>query len=230
MNLWKKLAFIGCASFLVLATVCRSDADTLNVSADTTWRAIGPLGELNGPPGINGVGGAWEAAHPGWNNSTAFDDSDAAGWTNVVAVTHPNPPITRYWVDGTDTVGASPAYFRKEFFLGGTPTAGSFYFGVDDDAQLYLNGTKLIDDSNGLATDFFGINALPHLVPGLNLIAIKAYDQQGAQAYLFDMNITFTPGPVVDPPGVPEPSTIAMASLGLAGLGLLAWRRRRRSR
>src|SRR5689334_15628379 len=79
------------------------------VPVDTSWRAIGPVGDLTGQ-GINNVGLAWEASHVGWNTLVGFDDSDAAGWTNAIAVVHPIAPFIRYWVDGTETVGSSPAY------------------------------------------------------------------------------------------------------------------------
>jgi hypothetical protein len=117
---------------------------------------------------------------------------------------HPNPPFIRYWVDGTETVGSSPAYFRKVFNIPGAPQSGSLDFNVDDDAKLYVNGHLVFDDSNSLATDFAGLNVSPYLNSGLNLIAVKAQDQQGAQSIQGQLNITY----------VPEPSAITLISIG----------------
>jgi hypothetical protein len=117
---------------------------------------------------------------------------------------HPNPPFIRYWVDGTETVGSSPAYFRKVFNIPGAPQSGSLDFNVDDDAKIYVNGHLVFDDANSLATDFAGLNVTPYLNSGLNLISVKAQDQQGAQSIQGQLNITY----------VPEPSTIVMVALG----------------
>jgi hypothetical protein len=167
---------------------------TTQIPVDTTWRAIGPVGDLTGQ-GINNVGLAWEAAHVGWNNNVAFDDSDAAGWKFAIAVAHPISPLTRYWVDGTDTIGSSPAYFRKVINIPGTPQSGSLDFLVDDDAKVYVNGNLVINDSDSLATDFSGINVGPYLNSGLNLIAVKAQDQQGARSINGQLTVTYVPEP-----------------------------------
>lgn len=186
----------------------------MNVPIDTNWRAIGPVGDLTGL-GIANVGLEWEAANPGWNSSLAFDDSDAAGWTNAILVVHPNPPTTRFWVDGTDVIGSSPAYFRRQFYIPGIPQDGAFDFDVDDDAQVFVNGTLVFNDDNGLATLVNDLGVTAQLRSGWNLMAIKAHDQQGAQSIAGQLDIAYI---------VPEP---ASGVIVVAGLLLLSSRRRR---
>ncbi len=186
-----------------------------SVYVNTSWRTIGPVGDLTGG-GINNVGLAWEAANPGWNSALMFDDSNSAGWSNAIEVVHPNPPFLRYWFDGTETVGSSPVYFRKEFEIEGDPISGLFSFTVDDDAQIYVNGVQVVNDSNGLATTVSGLDLLPYLTTGLNLIAVKAQDQQGGQGFAGNLQLVSN---------VPEPSGIVLAGLGVAAMALIHRRR-----
>jgi hypothetical protein len=209
-----KIAAMFCVLSLVLVSN-RATAESLNIQADTTWRGIGPVGDQTGG-NINTKGLAWEATHLGWNTSLGFNDSNAAGWTNIISVVHPQVPFIRFWVDGTDTIGSSPAYFRKEFLIEGTPTLGLLDFGVDDDAYVYVNGTQVFADSNGLYTSIDNINVSAFLVPGPNLIAIKAHDVQGAQSINLNLDVTFTPGPFP----VPEPSGIMLFLSGAVFVGV----------
>ena len=201
------LAATFVAVFIVTHIAEAAVTFSATVPVDTSWRAIGPVGDLTGQ-GLNNVGLAWEASHVGWNTLVGFDDSDAAGWKNAISVVHPNPPFTRFWVDGTETVGSSPAYFRKTFTISGTPQSSSLKFNVDDDAKIYINGHLVFDDSNSLASDFTGLNVTPYLNSGINLIAVKAQDQQGAQSIQGQLSITY----------VPEPSAILLAVVAFAAL------------
>jgi len=163
------------------------------------------------------VGLAWEASHVGWNTLVGFDDSDAAGWTNAISVVHPTEPFIRFWVDGTETAGSSPAYFRKVFNIPGSPTGGFLDFVVDDDAKLYVNGHLVIDDSNSLANFFTGVDVSQWLKSGVNLIAVKAQDQQGAQSISGQLNVTF----------VPEPGSATIAAAGLLAAACIRQKRTR---
>jgi hypothetical protein len=216
-SLMKRIAFLFVLAAAAFAGRGASAVtSSLNLPIDTSWRAIGPVGDLTGN-GIDNVGLAWEASHPGWNVPGAFDDSDAAGWGNAIAVIHPNQPFLRYWVDGTETVGSSPAYFRRQFTIPGVPLNGLLDFGVDDDAKVYVNGQLVFTDNNSLATSFDNLNVTAHLKSGLNLIAVKAQDQQGAQSISGQLDVTYM---------VPEPSSLAMGALAC----LLIRRRRTKSR
>ena len=175
-----------------VAPSAAAKAANSTVFVDTTWRAIGPVGDLTGQ-GINNVGLNWEASHVGWNNNVSFDDSDRAGWAYAIEVMHPNPPLLRYWADGTETIGTSPDYFRKVFGISGTPMSGLLDFNVDDDAQIYVNGKLVFNDANGLATAVDNLDVTAQLHTGLNLIAVKAQDQQGAQGIAGRLDIVSSP-------------------------------------
>ena len=205
MNRQLSSAAVFAAALVLNGATGAFAAFTATVPIDTTWRAIGPVGDLTGQ-GINNVGLAWETSHAGWNTLLAFDDSDSAGWKNAIAVVHPNAPFIRYWVDGTETVGSSPAYFRKVFNVPGTPQTGTLDFGVDDDAKIYINGQLVFSESDSLATAFTGLNITAYLTSGLNMIAVKAQDQQGAQSIDGQLNISY----------VPEPSALVLLSAAIA--------------
>lgn len=155
---------------------------------------------------------AWESSHVGWNSAFGFDDSDAAGWTNAIAVVHPNEPFIRYWVDGTETIGSSPAYFRKVFNIPGVPLDGGLDFGVDDDANIFVNGHLVFANADSLATSFTDGNVTPYLQSGLNLIAIKAQDQQGAQSIAGRLDVVYQ---------VPEPSALLLTITTVATMWLI---------
>jgi Ca2+-binding RTX toxin-like protein len=141
---------------------------------DTTWRAIGPLGNLEGNP-INSVGAPWEVAHPGWNSDLNFDDSAATGWSN--AILNDGFP-GNIWVNGNGEGGSTPAYFRLEFDIPAA-LAATLEGGVDDDAQVYINGSLVFDDHDGGAADFAALDVTAFLHAGRNLIAVKAHDSFG---------------------------------------------------
>jgi len=144
------------------------------IETDPSWRAIGPVGQLEGVP-INDVGLEWERVNRGWNSELAFDDSDAAGWRN--AILNDGEP-THIWVDGDGFGGSSPAYFRKTIDLSPAESAW-LHGGVDDDMQVYINGILILDDHDGSATGIPPINVTPFLHTGTNLIAVKAHDSFG---------------------------------------------------
>jgi len=169
----------------------------LIIEGDTTWRAIGPFGNLEGTP-IASVGEPWESDNVGWNFNLAFDDSNAAGWQNAII----NRPLCRdqggvsdcIWVDGNNSNGSSPSYYRKTFEIDGTVVAGSLGFSVDDDAQVYINGNLVLDDQSGHADGAQFIDVTPYLQNGTNLAAIKAHDSWGGgEAWTFELTVDIQP-------------------------------------
>ena len=185
--------------------VCVKTLNIESITTDTTWRGIGPEGNQEGTP-IASVGLAWEAANPGWNTSLTFDDTDAAGWKSCI--NNREPPYI--WVDGPYINGSSPSYYRKVFELSGTPTSGMLSSGVDDDAIIYINGQLAVSDTDGIPTESSLIDVTSLLVPGMNLIAVKAHDSSGNQESLkvtldieIPLEIFMTKGPGGRPKGEP---------------------------
>lgn len=202
---------IGVISVVVTASSVVSASSTI-VNTDTTWRAIGPVGNLEGSP-ITSVGLAWEAAHPGWNTFLGFDDTDAAGWTSCV-----NPlGESHIWVDGDGSTGSTPSYFRKSFELTLGPSPYFLNFAVDDDAFIYVNGQLVLSDTDGVYTDGT-INVASFLIDGMNLIAVKAHDSYGIYEFI-DLGIV---APDISP--IPVPGGLALAAIGAS---LVGWMRRR---
>ena len=171
---------------------------------DADWLAIAPEGNQEGRP-ITSVGAAFEAANPGWNTDLAYD---ASAWG----------PIRRQdahamWGPGVDT----PVYFRSTLTLDRPVEHAVVLFGVDDDLQVYINGSIVRDDRSGRASGYGPIDVAEYLVEGDNLIALKAHDSYGiGQSVEF-----FLHGEVV-----PEPSTLALLAAAVVALAGFAWRRR----
>ncbi len=174
------VVFLAITSFPTAATTILTSADPAD-----GWRVIAPVGNLEGMP-ITAVGLDWEAANAGWNDSPAYDDSDAAGWHTPVARDESAYGATlgnNVWADD-EGIGQTPAYFRKLFFLPALPAAAwigsnipnDFSNVVDDDVQNYINGSLVFDDTDGQATFYPVIDILGYLQVGDNLIAMKAHD------------------------------------------------------
>jgi len=159
--------------FSLLATAARADTLTI-VTGTNSWRAIGPVGNLEATP-IDTVGLEWESTNAGWSTSLTYDDSDAAGWYLPVE-RGTDASFTYIWGNGPLYFGDTPVYFRRVFFVNGTPTSGLLDFRADDDAQIWINGQMVVDDNNNTATTVLDSNVWQYLRPGLNLLAVKAHD------------------------------------------------------
>ncbi|MBX7167554.1 MAG: hypothetical protein K1X74_14585 [Pirellulales bacterium] len=168
-------------------------APALVVATDDTWKAIGPVGNQEGQP-IQSVGAAWEAANPGWNSDLEYDDM---AWQTADLIAP-----SEIWAPA----GASPAYFRKTFSLDVVRPGTELLMSVDDDAIVYINGVEVLADVDSSSSDLGPLDVTQYLVPGTNLLAVKAQDAFGLAEHL--RLAVFAP--------VPEPSTLALAlSAGL---------------
>ena len=170
--------------------VLTAAGDVLNVPMDTTWRGIGPEG-INVGGSIHSVGLAFEAANPAWNISPSYDDSSSAGWNNIVE-TAPG----KFWVDAAGLHGSSPSYYRKKFTIGGAPTSGQFNLSIDDDAVVFINGTEVLSDADGLSNAFHNVDVTSALSPGENVVAIKAHDIGYLEWLNFGLDLEYTPASI----------------------------------
>ncbi len=203
-----KTAVLLAALFLA-SNSARAAIVTVDGGAD--WRAIAPVGNLEGQP-ILTVGNSWEAANVGWNSSLTYDDSGAspgttATWHNAVVTTSSSPP--GIWSDAGLFDGATPTYFRKVINVSGAILSVKFSGGVDDDLILYINGKTAISDTDGTSTGF-NLDVTSFFQSGDNLIAIKAHDSFGGFQRV-EARFTITNA-------VPEPSSFLFGALAISGL------------
>lgn len=185
-----------------LASVAAAQVAHVIVQTDTSWRVTGT------------------APAAGWNTSLAFDDSTwAATQVNVPASPLGTHVIDAIW-DSTSTSGGSGMiWVRKRFTLPGPAIAAILDATADDDVELWVNGTRVINDADCLAGPILGTDVRAYLVPGDNLIAALVTDCGGVHTFGMYVDVTAQATAV---PALGRSGLVVLAvALALAGAFLL---------
>ncbi len=139
---------------------------------------------------------------PSWESLT-FEDT---AWSNVVAPSRgtcspvsspPFPNTSAVVVWGKNAQQFQTIYVRKTFTVQ-KPVVSTLRMVADDDFDLYINGTLVKSESDGVVTHY-STDISTHMVSGLNVIAIKVKDSYGAcQGLAFDLTIEQETSPEED--------------------------------
>lgn len=184
-------------------------------------------------PGLSGTAGAtvllrsdatWKVTPDsslvtsGWNNDAGFDDSawqTATVLYDVGVVTSDSNFLGTkgLWDSSGQFSSEIQAWFRNTFTLPALSMA-SLIVACDDDCTVFVNGTQVINDTSLDANNNIVADLLPYLNVGTNLIAYTLTDNK----YYGDNHSTWLQLDGIR--AVPEPASIILMSLGLAGIGV----------
>lgn len=125
------------------------------------------------------------------SNSMVFADSVLEDSTSGLSA-------TAYESVNSDSI----VFFRKKFYIDGTPTNGTFVVTADDDYRLYLNGDYIIDDPENSFTVLDSIDFITleySLKKGDNILAIDVEDKDfTAQGLMFYGYFEVIPSDITD--------------------------------
>ena len=196
------------ASVALACTTAPACAEALT-QTDATWRVT-----ATGPSA-------------GWNTSAAFN---TAAWQsatvlyNVADYLPAESPLTKgIWSSGGQfSTTETTVWARQLWNLAALPSSASLHGGFDDDADVWVNGSLVISDHNGIANNVGPVDLLPYLHLGDNLIAFTASDNWRVYGYNHSGWVQIDGQSAA---AVPEPATPALM---LAGLVATAFGVRRR--
>lgn len=156
-----------------------------------------------------------------WNTDPSFNTT---GWINAsVNIPACGNGADCIWYDGQFSATRF-VWLRKTFTISTPFSTAVLVGGIDDDADIYVNGTRVFNDHNGLSQAFGPIDVAPYLVQGVNLIAVAAEDNIPGFGQNHDFVATLT---IVEKVQVPTLSVwmSALLALMLASSAILFIRR-----
>jgi hypothetical protein len=191
---------------LAVGAASAAHAATLTINTDSSWLATNTLPAAT------------------WNTDPSFNTT---GWINAsVNIPACGSGADCIWYDGQFSATRF-VWLRKTFTISNPVAAAVLVGGIDDDADIYVNGTRVFNDHNGSSQAFGPINVAPFLVQGVNLIAVAAEDN----IPVFGQNHDFVASLQVQTldPVVPVPTLslwmLALVTIALASIAVLSIRR-----
>lgn len=155
-----------------------------------------------------------------WNTDPSFDTT---GWINAsVNIPACFNGADCIWYDGQFSA-TRYAWLRKTFTISNPVSTAVLAGGIDDDCDIYVNGTLVFNDHNGISEAFGPIDVAPYLVQGVNLIAVAAEDNIPQFGQNHDFVASLTIGTIVEAVQVPtlSPWMFALLALALASIAVL---------
>jgi hypothetical protein len=189
---------------LAVGAASTTNAVALTINTNSSWLATNALPAAT------------------WNTDPSFSTT---GWINTSVNIPACAPSGAdcIWYDGQFSATRF-VWLRKTFTISGPVSTAVLAGGIDDDCDIYVNGTLVFNDHNGTSQAFGPINVAPYLVQGVNLIAVAAEDN----IPVFGQNHDFVASLQVQinvPVPTLAPWMLALLTLALASIAVLFIRR-----
>jgi len=188
---------------LAVAVACTETAVAQTINTDGSWLAT------NTAPAAT------------WNTDPSFN---TAGWVNAsVNIPACFSGADCIWYDGQFSATRF-VWLRKTFTISSPVSSAFLAGGIDDDADVFVNGHLVFNDHNGTSQGFGPIDVAPFLVQGVNLIAVAGEDNIPGFGQNHDFVASLAVVRSVQVPTL-SPGMFATLALALASIAILFIRR-----